>query len=111
MYYATDTCPWACGLGVIGEFSIKNDDRFWGDECELKKNKFEGGGGGTPFFVAGFINEPECEKTYKLLEHHAVLAFQSPVMTNKNSGNKFFFCVFSTEPEHEKEKFSWPFKE
>lgn len=111
MYYEKDICSWTCGLGVIGNFQEKHGYSIWDAPSILNKNGFEGGGGGTPFFVAGFIEEPECEKAYELLERHAVLAFQSPIMTNKNTGNKFFFCVFSTEPEHEKEKFSWPFKE
>lgn len=111
MFYEKDYVSWTCGLGVIGNYCEKEPFYAEGDMAVIRKKKFEEHSGGTPFFVAGFINEEECKEMYELLEHHAVIAFQSPVMKNKNSGNKFFFCVMSTEPEHEQVKFSWPFKE
>lgn len=108
MYYSSDFVEFTCGLGWVGNFSFEQN--YYEDLSDMLQGKFYPGGG-TPFFVAGFINEEKCKKAYELLESHAVISFQSPVMKNKNSGNDFFFCVFSTEPEHEQVKFSWPFKE
>lgn len=52
---------------------------------------------GTGFFVASFINNKTCKKAYEYFCKNTKLVYQSPVRLNKNSGNRFFFCIFDAK--------------
>lgn len=82
----------ACGIGHVYGYSIGRTSWGWGLSLDELKND-----GGADWVLAAFTPNEVCEKTYKALCAKHRLVFQSPVRENKNSGNRFFFCIFDTE--------------
>ena len=79
-----------CGLGVVGDFSFSKSESWEWNKREVLQAPEKG----TGFFVAGFIDTNVCEKAYKQLCEKYTLIYQSPVRTNRNTYNQFFFCIF-----------------
>lgn len=50
--------------------------------------------GGTGVAVAAFVNEPRCKRVYDWIVDNCKILYQSPVMFNRNSGNRNFLVVF-----------------
>jgi hypothetical protein len=82
---------YSCGLGVVGAFN--KEYTYW--KISDVKNQFSKHG--TGFFVAGFIDNSRCKEAYEYLCKETNLVYQSPVRLNKNSNNKFFFCIFDVK--------------
>lgn len=51
--------------------------------------------GGINFAIAGFIDKESSKRVYDEISRKHTIVYQSPVKINKNSGNEFFFVVFS----------------
>ena len=73
-----------CGLAVWHGFNyptwdIGNYDRF----------------GGIGFAIAGFVNKESSKRVYDEISKKHTIVYQSPIKENKNTGNQFFFVVFS----------------
>lgn len=88
MRYTSTTPPSTCGLGVVYNF---NDS--WAGLSTKNPLVHEGG---TPYFVAGFIDTKSCKEMYEWLCKEAELVYQTPVTKNKNSGQMFFSCMFKS---------------
>lgn len=88
MRYNTSTPASTCGLGVIYDFN-----QAYADFPTTRPLVHEGG---TPYFVAGFIDNKACEEMYEWLCKEAELVYQTPVTENKNSGRMFFSCMFKS---------------
>ena len=76
-----------CGVSVWDDF----DNPHWLDDDDSYRF------GGIDFAIAGFIDTSECKKVYKDIKRKYTIVYQSPVKTNRNSGNQFFFVVFSKD--------------
>lgn len=88
MIYDSTTAPGTCGLGIIYNFN--------GNYGNLSTKKPLIHDGGTPYFVAGFVNNNACRQMYEWLCKEAELVYQTPVTQNKNSGRMFFSCMFKS---------------
>lgn len=68
--------------------------------------------GGAAFVSTGFINNNQCLEAYGILCKRFDVIYQSPIRHNKNSGNMFFFTVFSEKglPDVSPIDPAWPFK-
>jgi hypothetical protein len=54
--------------------------------------------GGAGFITAGFIHDDKLsDKMFALLSSKYDVLFVSPVRLNRNSGNQFYFAVFSVK--------------
>lgn len=67
--------------------------------------------GGVGYSVAGFVNESASKQVFEHIKEKKEVVFCSPVKTNRNSGNKFFFVVFkNTRKKNPNPDLNWPFK-
>lgn len=67
--------------------------------------------GGIGYAVAGFVNESVSKQVFEHIKEKKEVVFCSPVKTNRNSGNKFFFVVFkNTRKKNPNPNLNWPFK-
>ena len=83
MDFQQDTLPNTCGVGVLYEFN-----NMWGfDPTQINE-------AGCGWYVAGFINTPNCLEAYNELCEKLTLVYQSPVRLNVHSNRDFFFCIF-----------------
>lgn len=107
MYCLTNIAPATCGVGVLSHF--RNSNNQW-DDFELIPRGAHGGAG---WDIAGFINTKECQEAFQFLCKHRKVILQSPVRTNQNSGNKFFFCVYDRKRGKNTVavETNWPFKD
>jgi hypothetical protein len=83
--------PGNCGLGFISGI---NNDRYYTRQGVYSLVRQAELAGGTGFFVSGFVDSKVCKEAYEELCKNYKLVYQSPVRVNRNSNNKFFFCVF-----------------
>lgn len=89
MYGEFSTVAGACGVGVIHNFGTSN---YYSAEATSRNP------GGAGWLCAGFIYKNKmCDQMFKELNDKYKLVFQTPVRTNINSGNEFYFAVFDTE--------------
>lgn len=92
-----------CGVACVFEY---RQDYWWDGEptTQTKKQRakvldntlkvaFEEAGIGH--VVAGFIDNEVCKIVYNYIASKCKVVYQSPVKVNKNSGNEFFFIVFT----------------
>lgn len=87
-----DTISGACGVGVVYDFRLINEEYFHGKGNLTLFNK-----GGANWLTAGFILGNETSDiAFKELSDKYKLVFKTSVRKNKNSGNRFYFCVFDT---------------
>lgn len=96
MNFHQDTLTNTCGVGVLYEFN-----NMWGvDPTQVDE-------AGCGWYVAGFINTPNCLEAYNELCEKLTLVYQSPVRLNVNSKRDFFFCIFDAgqpdEPRYDYE--------
>ena len=82
-----DTLPSTCGVGVL--YGFWDSGTRW--SVPIGDNPEEAGCG---WYVAGFINTPNCLEAYNELCEKLTLVYQSPVRLNVNSNRDFFFCIF-----------------
>ena len=83
MNFQQEALPGTCGVGVLYEFNSR-----WGvDPTQVDE-------AGCGWYVAGFINTPNCLEAYNELCGKLTLVYQSPVRLNVNSDRDFFFCIF-----------------
>lgn len=88
MRYSTGIPHHTCSLGVL--FNFRGDD-----DCGARDNTLVHSGG-TPYFIAGFINTDKCREAYEWLCNKAELVYQTPVYKNKNSNRLVFSCLFKS---------------
>lgn len=77
--------PGTCGVGVLHSFNLN----------EYNVNEFPHFFGGIGYNIAGFLDTSRCEETYNEIKRKYKIIFQSPVKRNRNSGNKFFFIIYT----------------
>lgn len=110
LYAEKETLPGACGVGIIYEFSIDDEedpDWSWNDSIDPS---IVGGAGWTG---AGFIDKQYCKEVWAWMTKRYKVAYKTPIRVNKNTGNKFFFALFdgkSPRPENAR-SLKWPFKD
>jgi hypothetical protein len=90
--------PQTCGVGVIGIFRDENEDSTYATH-NTPLVKTIPNPGGCDWLLVGFTNErPAYKKAYQeLMQRYGQPIYQSPVRYNKNSTNKFFFCIWDTK--------------
>lgn len=102
MRWYEHTINGSCGVGVVYHFTP--DDRFGSKNAPFGQLHAGGAGWTLASFVVG--NEV-CDAAYKELKETFPIVYQSPVRTNVNSGNEFYFCIFDRgeqEPIREDEE-------
>jgi hypothetical protein len=105
-----ETLVGACGVGILYEYAIDDDDDGVFGEVEPREFAEAGGAGWT---CAGFIEADYCKDTWNYLTKRFKLVYKTPIRKNKNSGNDFFFAVFDgMEKRPAKARaLKWPFKD
>ncbi len=86
----TTTLQGTCGVGLCYGFRTEG----YGSNV-LNLNLAANAGIG--FSIAGFTNTRICKQMYKHINSKYKIVFQSPVKRNRNSGNQFFFIVFTNK--------------
>lgn len=104
-----DTLPGSCGVGIIYEFELEDEENIY-DIFDDERFSSVGGAGWT---TAGFIDNEDCKDVWRYLTKRFKVAYTTPIRTNTNSGNKFFFAVFDGQAYRAKTARSskWPFNE
>ena len=74
--------PGSCGYTVIYRLGYYRGSRL------------NSVGGGTGVSIAAFVNEDRCKRVYDWIVKNCEILYQSPVMLNRNSGNRNFLVVF-----------------
>lgn len=64
--------------------------------------------GGIGLFGTGFINTDMMEKAYKWLCANYKMVYCSPVRKNSNSGNEFFYALFTEHDDDGITPPKWP---
>lgn len=98
-----DSLVGGCGVTVFSDFS--NEDH-WGEKNmvvdDIDKDEIGAGWG-----IACFIDEDACREAYNDIASKYNIIFQSPVRTNRNTGNPFFFIIFDLYNELSAQDVSW----
>lgn len=106
------TVTGACGMGVVFDFRNTPKGRY--EEAESLK-KGDQRCSGCDMFSSGFIDNAVCKEAYETLTKHFRLVFQTSIRVNRNSDNRFFFCVFDRRTSDKAKtdmptlEASWPF--
>lgn len=91
IHFNVETLSNTCGVGVFYNFT---QYRRQFDHQITVASTFEDAGCG--WYVAGFVDTPDCRQAYEELSTQFPIVYQSPVRINANSNREFFFCVFDT---------------
>ncbi len=84
----SDTFDGFCGINIFNCFQEGADKTI---DLKIKGDATLG----TGMAMAAFINTPLCRKIYSKLKEIGEIMYQSPVRTNLNTGNLFFFVVYN----------------
>lgn len=116
-----------CGIGTWSSIENREDtpvnknaygeaiQPYWGGPAGYRIHELKPGNhrGGTGFSGTGFIPTALSKQTYEHMCKNFRLVFQTPVRTNRNSGNKFFYAMFDDGPSGDIATIepNWPFKD
>jgi hypothetical protein len=89
MYVRTEYIYGACGVSVISDFEINGVLGVDLHEGDLTKDA------GIGYTLAAFVNAEPSRIVYDVIQSKYKIVFQSPVKINMNSGNEFFFIIFT----------------
>lgn len=123
MYAKFDIVEGQCGIGKMSHFKSDGEAKLKYDKyrtyeeiynlTEIKAGlKASNHCGGTGMFGSGFVNNQVCREMYATLCKHYHLIFQTPVRTNVNSWNHFFYAMFDDKKNDDVAYIQpkWPFK-
>ena len=85
-----DECHFCCGVLEVGSFLYDYTEYY---EPLVSRMGFADRSG-TGYYIATFIDEPECKEAYDILKQHKDIVFQSKPRKNRRSGNEVFIVIY-----------------
>lgn len=88
------------GCGIVNCFGFERSDTpeiSTRQQFRILERK-----GSAGFALCCFINKSSCYRMYVLMNTRYEILYQSPVRTNWNTDNRFFFCIFDLRSKKRK---------
>ena len=92
-----------CGITNFSDFEYFDP---WHDKKPILDD-IDDDNSGAGWGIACFVDDADCREAYEEIISKYNVVFQSPVRTNKNSANPFFFVVFDLYNELPAQDASW----